>query len=193
MEENKTIQHALREIQSKLKAPKGQMNNFGHYRYRSAEDILESVKPLLAENSCSLTISDDIIMVGNRIYVKATATLVNEDGKSVHTTAFARESENKSGMDMAQVTGAASSYARKYALNGLFCIDDTKDPDALNVNKEYTQQTDANLETIIANIKAASSIQELTQIWNECYAYQSDKKFSSALTNRKKELKTKTV
>lgn len=193
MEENKTIQHALREIQSKLKAPKGQMNNFGHYRYRSAEDILESVKPLLAENSCSLTISDDIIMVGNRIYVKATATLVNEDGKSVHTTAFARESENKSGMDMAQVTGAASSYARKYALNGLFCIDDTNDPDALNVNKEYTQQTDANLETIIANIKAASSIQELTQIWNECYAYQSDKKFSSALTNRKKELKTKTV
>lgn len=193
MEENKTIQHALREIQSKLKAPKGQMNNFGHYRYRSAEDILESVKPLLAENSCSLTISDDIIMVGARIYVKATATLVNEDGESVQTTAFARESENKSGMDVAQVTGAASSYARKYALNGLFCIDDMKDPDALNVNKEYTQQADANLETIIANIKAASTIQELTQIWNECYAYQSNKAFVSALTNRKKELKTKTA
>lgn len=195
MEENKTIQHALREIQSKLKAPKGQMNNFGHYRYRSAEDILESVKPLLADNSCSLTISDDIIMVGNRIYVKATATLVNEDGKSVHTTAFARESENKSGMDMAQVTGAASSYARKYALNGLFCIDDTKDPDALNTSAEYTQPTqqpiDPNLEAVIANIKVATTVAELTQIWNECTHWQSNKQFVSALTIKKNELKSK--
>lgn len=129
-------------------------------------------------------------MVGNRIYVKATATLANDDGQSVQTTAFARESENKSGMDAAQITGAASSYARKYALNGLFCIDDTKDPDALNVNKEYTQPaSDPNLDMVIANIKIANSVEELTRIWNECYAYQGNKAFVSALTNRKKELK----
>ena len=96
----------------------------------------------------------------------------------------------KKGMDASQVTGAASSYARKYALNGLFCIDDTKDADALNVNKEYTQpSTDANFEAVIANIKIASSVEELNKIWNECYAYQSNKAFVSALTNRKKELK----
>lgn len=191
MEKKTSIQTALRAIQSKLKAPKGQTNNFGHYRYRSAEDILEAVKPLLTDNDCSLTIQDDIVMVGNRIYVKATATLANDDGQSVQTTAFARESENKSGMDAAQITGAASSYARKYALNGLFCIDDTKDPDALNVNKEYTQPaSDPNLDMVIANIKIANSVEELTRIWNECYAYQSNKAFVSALTNRKKELKS---
>jgi len=189
MEDKKSIQTALRAIQSKLKAPKGQTNNFGHYRYRSAEDILEAVKPLLTENDCSLTISDDIVLVGNRIYVKATAILTNEE-QSIQTTAFAREEDMKKGMDASQVTGAASSYARKYALNGLFCIDDTKDADALNVNKEYTQPAvDPNLEMVIANIKTASSVEELTKIWNECYAYQSNKAFVSALTNRKKELK----
>lgn len=189
MEDKKSIQTALRAIQSKLKAPKGQTNNFGHYRYRSAEDILEAVKPLLTENDCSLTISDDIVLVGNRIYVKATAILTNEE-QSIQTTAFAREEDMKKGMDASQVTGAASSYARKYALNGLFCIDDTKDADALNVNKEYTQPaTDANLEMVIANIKVASSVEELSKIWNECYAYQGNKAFVSALTNRKKELK----
>lgn len=191
MEKKTSIQTALRAIQSKLKAPKGQTNNFGHYRYRSAEDILEAVKPLLTENDCSLTICDDIIMIGNRVYVKATATITNDDGQSVQTTAYARESESKSGMDAAQITGAASSYARKYALNGLFCIDDTKDADALNVNKEYTQPaSDPNLDMVIANIKVASSIEELSRIWNECYAYQSNKAFVSALTNRKKELKS---
>lgn len=192
MEKKTSIQTALRAIQSKLKAPKGQTNNFGHYRYRSAEDILEAVKPLLTENDCSLTICDDIIMIGNRVYVKATATITNDDGQSVQTTAYARESESKSGMDAAQITGAASSYARKYALNGLFCIDDTKDADALNVNKEYTQPaSDPNLDMVIANIKVASSIEELSRIWNECYAYQSNKAFVSALTNRKKQLQNK--
>ena len=193
MEDKKSIQTALRAIQSKLKSPKGQTNNFGHYRYRSAEDILEAVKPLLAENGCSLTISDDIVLVGNRIYVKATAILSN-DGQSIQTTAFAREEDSKKGMDASQVTGAASSYARKYALNGLFCIDDTKDEDALNVNKEYTQPTkDDNLEGIIANINMTSTIEDLTRIWNECYAYQSNKAFMSALTNRKKQLQNKSA
>ena len=122
----------LQSIQSKLKAPKSQYNNFGKYSYRSCEDILEAVKPLLAEEKCTLTISDDITMIGAWIYVKATATLTNESGTKEQTTAFAREEAVKKGMDAAQITGSTSSYARKYALNGLFCIDDTKDPDTTN-------------------------------------------------------------
>tara|TARA_R110000824_G_scaffold201910_1_gene386056 strand:+ start:690 stop:1268 length:579 start_codon:yes stop_codon:yes gene_type:complete len=118
-------------IQGNLKAPKGQMNKFGGYKYRSAEDILESVKPLLLQHDLILTLSDEMVMVGERVYVKATARLT--DGQAeVQTTAFAREELSKKGMDGSQVTGASSSYARKYALNGLFCIDDTKDSDATN-------------------------------------------------------------
>ena len=142
----KDINDALIDIQSRLKAPKSQTNNFGHYRYRSAEDILEAVKPLLKENGCTLTICDDMVVVGNRIYVKATAELFNGNG-SVKTTAFAREEDSKKGMDASQVTGAASSYARKYALNGLFCIDDTKDADALNTSADYTQKSSAQQQT----------------------------------------------
>lgn len=126
-------------VQAALKAPKGQRNNFGNYNYRSCEDILEAVKPLLAKQGLALTISDEITAVGERIYVKATATLF--DGKETMTvSAYAREEESKKGMDASQVTGAASSYARKYALNGLFCIDDTKDADATNTHgKEETE------------------------------------------------------
>ena len=116
----------LNEIQKKLKAPKGQKNTFGNYAYRSCEDILEAVKPLLGD--AVLTLTDDIVQVGSRYYVKAVATLQDKD-VVFSTTAFARESEVKKGMDESQITGAASSYARKYALNGLFCIDDTKDAD----------------------------------------------------------------
>lgn len=116
-------------IQSFLKAPKDKRNTFGGYNYRSCESILEAVKPLLKAEACTLTINDDIVQVGERYYIKATATLRNSSGESVSATALAREEETKKGMDGAQVTGAASSYARKYALNGLFAIDDTKDPD----------------------------------------------------------------
>lgn len=190
MKEEKTINDALLDIQARLKAPKGQTNNFGHYKYRSAEDILEAVKPLLKENGCFLTISDDIVMVGSRIYIKATITL-SKNGETIHTTAFARESESKSGMDASQITGAASSYARKYALNGLFCIDDTKDADELNTNKEYTQPpTDPNLELILANIKATRNLDELSKIWHECSAYQPNPIFSGAVSARKKELQS---
>lgn len=112
---------ALGEVQYNLKAPKGQTNTFGHYNYRSCEDILEAVKPLLHEAGLTLTLSDDVIAVGNRIYVKATATVTNGTD-SVSNTAFAREAETKKGMDDSQITGTASSYARKYALNGLFCM-----------------------------------------------------------------------
>lgn len=127
----------LMNIQSELKAPKGQYNSFGKYKYRSCEDILEAVKPVLAKHGCTLTISDSIMLIGDRFYVKATATLSDTDSdKSISVSAYARESQDKKGMDSSQVTGATSSYARKYALNGLFCIDDTKDADT----DEHRQQ-----------------------------------------------------
>ena len=123
----------MQSIQAELKAPKGQTNKFGGYSYRSAEDILEAVKPLLNKYDCYLTISDEIVEVGGRVYVKATASLHESHRHLVaDVTAYAREAEVKKGMDDAQITGSASSYARKYALNGLFAIDDTKDPDATN-------------------------------------------------------------
>ena len=126
---------ALLEIQSKLKAPKSQFNSFGKYKYRNCEDILEAVKPLLKEHGLTLTINDEIVMIGTRYYVRAGVTIA--DGKeTVSLSAYAREEESKKGMDGAQVTGAASSYARKYALNGLFLIDDTKDSDTTNTGKE---------------------------------------------------------
>ncbi len=117
----------LIKIQKELKAPKNQYNSFGKYKYRNCEDILEAVKPLLGD--ATLVISDEIVQLGDRYYVKATATLT-EGEASISATAYARETLDKKGMDEAQITGAASSYARKYALNGLFCIDDTKDADA---------------------------------------------------------------
>ena len=124
-----------------MKAPKGQTNKFGGYRYRSAEDILEALKPLLGEWGCSLVIQDDMVEVGGRVYVKATANLIDNETESVlSTSAFAREAEVKKGMDDAQITGSASSYARKYALNGLFAIDDTKDPDATNTHGKDRSQ-----------------------------------------------------
>lgn len=107
-------------IQSELKAPKGQYNSFGKYKYRSCEDILEAVKPLLKAHECALNLCDDIVNVGDRYYVKATARITNASGESATATAFAREDFDKKGMDGAQITGTASSYARKYALNGLF-------------------------------------------------------------------------
>ena len=123
-------------IQQELKAPKTQRNNFGGYNYRSCEDILEAVKPLLTEQGCILSISDEVILIGDRYYIKATATITNMEGQSQSTTAYAREPEQKKGMDESQISGMASSYARKYALNGLFCIDDTRDADAMDNSHE---------------------------------------------------------
>lgn len=129
------VREKLAAVQKVLKAPKSQYNSFGKYAYRSCEDILEAAKPLCIENGLVLTISDEIIEVGGRIYVKATATVADAQIESegvISVTGFAREPEDKKGMDSSQITGAASSYARKYALNGLFSIDDTKDADATN-------------------------------------------------------------
>lgn len=126
----------LMKIQKELKAPKGQYNSFGKYRYRSAEDILEAVKPLNIENGLLLTLSDEAIVVGDWNYNKATARLTDGENEII-VTANAREAENKKGMDASQITGTASSYSRKYALNGLYLIDDTKDADT----DEYTKQS----------------------------------------------------
>ena len=134
------VYEKLEHIQQALKAPKGQYNSFGKYSYRSCEDILESVKPLLKASDCVLTISDELVNVGERFYIKAVAKLTDvQDGSFVINTAYAREAETKTGMDLSQITGTASSYARKYALNGLFCIDDTKDADT----DEHAKQTGA--------------------------------------------------
>ncbi len=145
---------ALINIQSELKAPKSQYNSFGKYSYRNAEDILEAVKPLLAKHKATMYISDEVVEVGGRIYVKATVTL--SDGKETITaSAYAREPEDRKGMDESQITGATSSYARKYALNGLFAIDDTKDADtnesreesnARAAQKPKSKFTDAQIE-----------------------------------------------
>tara|TARA_R100001510_G_scaffold34859_1_gene31366 strand:+ start:533 stop:1165 length:633 start_codon:yes stop_codon:yes gene_type:complete len=133
-----TIIHKLSDVQARLKAPKGQFNSFGKYKYRSCEDIVESVKPLLTQHGLALVMSDSIVETGGRVYVHATVTVT--DGETeVSASGFAREEENKKGMDGSQVTGAASSYARKYALNGLFCIDDGKDSDATNTHGKYTK------------------------------------------------------
>lgn len=128
------------DIQHKLKAPKGQYNSFGKYNYRSCEDILEGVKPLLKEHNLALLIDDEIVQIGERYYVKATAKIT--DGREiVSATAYARELDTKKGMDESQITGATSSYARKYALNALLCIDDTKDADTMDNSKKPVQQT----------------------------------------------------
>lgn len=128
-------------IQSRLKAPKSQYNSFGKYKYRNCEDILEAVKPLLAETNTFLTISDEIIQTGKRYYIKASVHLYKSDGTLIsQVSALAREAETKKGMDESQLTGSTSSYARKYALNGLFAIDDTKDSDSDKSEKEQAEQ-----------------------------------------------------
>lgn len=140
MEKNKMgIYEKLLKVQMELKAPKNQRNNFGGYNYRSCEDILESVKPILEKNKLSMQISDELVQIGDRYYIKATATLLDiEDNSTMSNTAYAREEETKKGMDGSQITGTASSYARKYCLNGLMLIDDTKDADT----NEYRKQQD---------------------------------------------------
>lgn len=153
-------------VQVELKAPKGQYNSFGKYKYRSCEDILEAVKPLLAKYKLLLTLSDEPVAVGNRVYIKATATLT--DGKETITTyGFAREQETKKGMDESQITGTASSYARKYALDGLFLIDDTKDADATNTGEtSKPKQTEAQK----AADKRERMIAKCTRLRSECIA-----------------------
>lgn len=168
----------LIKIQQELKAPKNQFNSFGKYSYRNCEDILEAVKPLLAKVNMILVISDDLVQVGDRYYVKATARLT-KDGKLVaEASAFAREAEIKKGMDESQITGTASSYARKYCLNGLFLIDDTKDADtdeyasrtkSKKNDEEKGEQTAKPYKTDFREVRAKlaeiEDVNELTKYW----------------------------
>ena len=130
-------------IQARLNAPKNQRNNFGKYNYRSCEDILEALKPLLREYECVVTLSDDFKALGNVIYIESTATITNKEKESVSVTAQAGVDLNRKGMDIAQSFGSSSSYSRKYACNGLFCIDDNKEPDATNTHGKERQQVNA--------------------------------------------------
>ena len=149
----------LIEVQNELKAPKSQYNSFGKYNYRNCEDILEAVKPICAKYSAATFLTDKIVMVGDRYYVEATAHFVDiESGDEITACAYAREEAEKKGMDGSQVTGASSSYARKYALNGLFAIDDTKDSDTSNTHGKEERKED---ETMKANpVKASNTLRQ---------------------------------
>lgn len=192
------MENQLAIIQAKVKAPKGQFNAFGKYKYRSAEDILESVKVVVNPLGFSITLSDEIVMIGERIYVKAVATLSN--GKEVYTsTGYAREEESKKGMDGSQVTGASSSYARKYALNGLFALDDTKDSDATStyVKEEKVQQKPTiitpagfNLDTLKEDVLSCENEEELVLLYNTMDAHlKLNDAVKQLFTNRKLNLK----
>ena len=197
-------------IQSELKAPKSQYNSFGKYQYRNAEDILEAVKPLLKKNNCHLTITDEIILIGDRYYVKATAEITNGT-EVVATSALAREEESKKGMDSAQLTGATSSYARKYALNGLFCIDDTKDSDYNNQGdkggQESTKQVPTatpaptkevkqapNVPTITEEVRAeiaqAQTSDDINKLWKKYVGLRANPDFKPLLTKRNDAINT---
>lgn len=158
----------LAQIQSELKAPKGQRNTFGKYNYRSCEDILEAVKPLLQARGLVILITDDIVQIGTRYYVRATATIYDSEGSCISNSALAREEDVKKGMDASQITGATSSYARKYALNGLLAIDDTKDADATNKGQDEPKPAKATAqpaftEEIRQALAKAQSVQELVE------------------------------
>jgi hypothetical protein len=152
-----SVYEKLIKVQSELKAPKSKYNSFGKYNYRSLEDILEGVKPLLVKHKATLIITDSIEQDGDRYYLKATATFIDtEDGQTISNSALAREAADKKGQDDSQITGTASSYARKYALNGLFLIDDTKDADT----DEYHKQTNKQTKTEITKENASGGISE---------------------------------
>lgn len=158
----------LAQIQSELKAPKGQRNTFGKYNYRSCEDILEAVKPLLTERGLVILITDDIVQIGERYYVRATATIYDSEGSYISNSALAREELKRTGMDASQITGATSSYARKYALNGLFAIDDTKDADATNKGQDEPKPAKATAQPAFTDeirqaLAKAQTVQELVE------------------------------
>ena len=167
------INEIMSDIQSRLKAPKGQMNKFGNYKYRSCEDIVEAVKPLLAEHKAVINIQDEMVQLGDRFYVKATAT-IHVGKESMSSTAYAREPLLKKGMDEAQITGATSSYARKYALNGLLAIDDTKDADSNEATgeahaKSNVNGTVPNAEKVLERIEQALEIMNSNDTMQECH------------------------
>ena len=163
----------LQELQQKLKAPKDLFNSFGGYSYRSAEGILQALKPLLAETNSYIVIKDDLVNIGERYYVKAIVQLLDGIDNSLiaETVAFAREEETKKGMDGSQITGASSSYARKYALNGMFLIDDVKDSDATNTHGKDEKPQQAKQDNIVTCPKCGKkTTQKALDVWGMCSA-----------------------
>ena len=170
----------LVKIQAELKAPKGQFNSFGKYKYRNAEDIIEAVKPILNKYGTALVVSDEVVQVGDRIYIKATATLLDGTDDSISVSGWAREEEVKKGMDAAQITGSTSSYARKYALNGLFAIDDTKDSDATNEHQdELGEEKRLELIVLLENTTYDSTTKD--SIANRISQYTTKEQYNKAL------------
>lgn len=175
------VYEKLAAVQRELKAPKGQFNSFGKYKYRSCEDILEALKPVLGKHGCAVTLSDEVVQVGERFYIRATASIMDcESGERAFNTAFAREDADKKGMDGSQITGTASSYARKYALNGLFLIDDTKDADTDAYHEQTTGEKPKEDPKIAAAKAKANEVKRMlvkimgdkttaAQLWNEKY------------------------
>lgn len=176
-----SVYEKLAAVQRELKAPKGQFNSFGKYKYRSCEDILEALKPVLGKHGCAVTLSDEVVQVGERFYIRATASIMDcESGERAFNTAFAREDADKKGMDGSQITGTASSYARKYALNGLFLIDDTKDADTDAYHEQTTGERPKEDPKIAAAKAKANEVKRMlvkimgdktaaAQRWNEKY------------------------
>lgn len=176
-----SVYEKLAAVQRELKAPKGQFNSFGKYKYRSCEDILEALKPVLGKHGCAVTLSDEVVQVGERFYIRATASIMDcESGERAFNTAFAREDADKKGMDGSQITGTASSYARKYALNGLFLIDDTKDADTDAYHEQTTGEKPKEDPKIAAAKAKANEVKRMlvkimgdktaaAQLWNEKY------------------------
>ena len=191
MAEGKPIYAALMNVQAALKAPKNHPNDFGKYKYRSCEDIVEAAKPLLKENGLFLNMSDEVVQIGDRYYVKATVKVVDiVTGESVQTSALARESAQKKGMDESQITGTASSYARKYALNGLFAIDDTKDADT-NEYQETVKQSEEDKSMHEARLRMAAAVmrlsatgEEMQSVCKKKFGKVSSKDLTAAETNQ---------
>jgi len=178
-ENEMTPASTLAHIQAQIKVPKSQVNQFGGYKYRKAEDILEAVKPIINPLGYWLTLTDEVVMIGTRFYVKATAILTNGIN-TYKSESLAREEESKKGMDGSQITGAASSYARKYALNGLLAIDDTKDADATNTHED-TWETEIN---------GCKTMAELTELYNQNKAQvDRDERIKKLFANRKTQIK----
>lgn len=173
----------LAQIQSEIKAPKGQYNSFGKYKYRSCEDIVEAVKPVLVKHGFFLNLTDEVQMIGNRYYIKATATISN--GEQTFTAiGWAREEEVKKGMDSSQVTGASSSYARKYALNGLFAIDDTKDSDATNTHDREDEITDKERDELHALLNSSTYDQRQRDgLFNKINGFTTFEQYNTAKAN----------
>ena len=184
-----TIYEKLINVQNELKAPKSQYNSFGKYSYRNCEDILEALKPILLKHKAAVIITDEVVFIEGRFYIKATAKFIDiESSETIESVAYAREEESKKGMDCSQVTGASSSYARKYSLNGMFCIDDTKDADTLNTdnskgNNSVQNNSKANntFKLSEAQIKRIKAINNKAGYTNEQLENSIMKKFNKKL------------